>query len=141
MHYHDASSNLNALTLTGIPPYIVLFSNIGNSAMMEEFKKELDARFVGGDEYQANQVLQQVKELNNSILSVVQANCANDSSQDGTFPGSNVAPGVSCGSTTTPLANVDNDGAYRSVFYYDGKLFNVPEGYQLPKMRPYHNSL
>ena len=127
--YAQVTDESSAPQLTGIPPHVVILSKIASinehtsdcsSDVVTQIKTELDNRFVGGDHHQASLVLGQVQTIQEEMRAML-SHINNPSSSNTTTESSN--------STA-----VGSGSEMRQVFYWGGRIHNIPEGFKVPKM-------
>ena len=77
---NDDNANGNTPRLTGIPPHVVLINKLHDlnghvshcsNEVVREVKQELEDRFVGGDRFQANVMLNQVQQIQTEMQTML----------------------------------------------------------------------
>ena len=129
MLYDEASESSIFPRLTGIPPHVTMLNNFHTlhgtiktsaSSLYDRIKEDLDNRGLGGDAFQANGVLEDVKRIHQRIEEVLTLN-PRESTVDATH-------------AQAPLFLVDERGNRRRMYCWGGKLHNLPENFTLPFM-------
>ena len=91
-----------------------------SDGIVARLKQELDDQFVGGDHHQASVVLNEVQQIQGEMRSLL--NKLNNPNQGDVGQQGDAAIEVGQGSQQRP------------VYYWGGKMHNVPEGFKIPRM-------
>ena len=128
----SGDSNGCAPRLTGIPPHVVMINNLNevhdhvsvcSRSVVKEVKQELEDRFVGGDRFQANVMLNQVQKIQEDMQSMLE-NIKN---------GNGIGIGEG-GSSDVKAIEVGEGESRRRMYYWGGKFHCVPKGFEVPRM-------
>jgi hypothetical protein len=144
--YDDANACSRCPRLTGIPPHVALLNEMAalrkvltgsTSEIVVAMKTELNLRGIGGETFQANQVLDDVKRVHEQMHELMRM-------------GGNIEGPVGAGNNTVALRTPDSevpmlieqdsmdgdDGTRtrREMYCWGGKLHNVPENFVIPRM-------
>ena len=119
--------------LTGIPPHVVVINNLNevnghvsqcSMDVVKELKQELEDRFVGGEKFQVNVMLNQVQQIQHDMQEML-ANMKNGGAANG---------GVRNGSSNEDSVEVGEGLNRRRMYFWGGKFHSVPQGFEVPKM-------
>jgi hypothetical protein len=142
MLYDEANACALCPRLTGIPPHVVQLNQVAmlrsivertSDSFREILSSELNARSVGGEVFQANEILQEVRRLSQEMQHVI--NTVNNPLEAAVVGGDGNAGGGA-------VARVGDDDqvvvpARREqplMYIWGGRLHNLPENFVLPKM-------
>ena len=132
--YKEALTNDNAPRLTGIPPHIIILNNMQginehttdcSVDIVSKIKQDLDARLVGGDQHQANVVLDQVQRVHQEMQTMMQ-NISARRSGDGVV--------TALEERSNDEVSIGNGVERRKVYHWGGQLHNVPQNFKIPRM-------
>jgi len=129
-------SNVNCPRLTGIPPHIALmnqmvsmeseFSGVGDR-VISEMKIELNKRGVGGEVFQANDILESVRAVHEEMRRELQAS----RNENG---GNRTRVSTEGTNTVVQVGNGGGGDGSHELFFWGGSFHTVPEGFYLPRM-------
>ena len=126
---NDDNANENAPRLTSIPPHVVLINKLHDlnghvsqcsNEVVREVKQELEDRFVGGDRFQANVMLNQVQQIQaemQTMLADMRNGGVNKNVNKNQDPSVEVGEGVN----------------RRRMYYWGGRFHSVPKGFEVPR--------
>lgn len=128
--YCDSRSSPNCPRMTGIPPHITILSQLhslkesvesSTEQLSEVIKDELNKRGVGGEVFQANGILDEVKEVHKRMVAVL----------GGSERGGGGGGGGGGGNQPNEQPPF---GFVRHKYYYKGLYHSLPEGFVMPTM-------
>mmetsp|Transcript_14302 Transcript_14302/g.26816 ORF Transcript_14302/g.26816 Transcript_14302/m.26816 type:complete len:268 (+) Transcript_14302:1057-1860(+) len=143
MLHDEANACALCPRLTGIPPHVVQLNQVAvlrsivertSDSFREILSSELNARSVGGEVFQANEILQEVRRISLEMQHVI--NTVN-------HPLETTGADGSAGAGAGNVARVGDDDrvvfpSTRSdhplMYIWGGRLHNLPENFVLPKM-------
>lgn len=144
MLYDEANASGNCPRLTGIPPHVAILNematlkemiSLSSQDLKKTFKEELNNRGIGGERFQANEVLEGVKRIHERMERLVGSGLLSG----GGAPVALVAPttmGPIVADSDVPIL-VDQgtpDRSTRKMYCWGGMLHNVPENFIIPRM-------
>lgn len=136
--FDEADSSALCPRLTGIPPHVALLNEMAgirekiektSILLMDNMKSELNSRGIGGEVFQANAILEEVKRVTENMETLLSGNSKysnNDNDQQ-------ILPVTINAMAETPMI-VQQGGVQRKMYCWGGQLHNLPENYVLPRM-------
>jgi len=141
MLYDEANACALCPRLTGIPPHVVQLNQMemlkslverSSDSFREILSSELDARSVGGEVFQANEILQEVRRVSQEMQHAI--NNLNNPQPE--------AADVDNIANAGTIARVGDDNQlvipghhnHPLMYVWGGRLHNLPENFVLPKM-------
>ena len=160
MLYDEANGCENCPRLTGIPPHVAILNematlkemlNKSTSDLRSTLHQELNLRGIGGEAFQANAILDDVKKVHQKMEDILKGGICFGRGGTTVSQGSNgglsgLPPAFILTEPTVPVVvstsdeessgeDLDNVGVGRRKMYcWGGKLHNVPENFVLPRM-------
>ena len=162
MLYDEANDCERCPRLTGIPPHVAILNEMASLKSMfatssadlkSTLHHELNQRGIGGEAFQANSILEDVKKVHQKMESILTTNFSLNSSNISSAASSSasllpgLAPPVILTQPDVPVlvdTSSDDDsepGGFsdggcgrRKMYCWGGRLHNVPENFVLPRM-------
>jgi hypothetical protein len=147
MLYDEANTSNNCPRLTGIPPHVAILNEMATLKEMirtssddvkNAFRDELNDRGIGGERFQANEVLEGVKKIHERMERIVASGLmfGGERGREGGTT-TNLAPAMVVAPQSTVPILVEQDteeGTRRKMYCWGGRLHNIPEHFIIPRM-------
>ena len=156
--YDDANESTSCPRLTGIPPHVALLNEMAtlkemltktSSDLKSSLHQELNVRGIGGETFQANAILENVKKVHERMEEIMMSgrlfgSVSTQGSSSGILAG--MSPPSVLTEPSVPVivqtSDDDSDGesidgvgvGRRKMYCWGGKLHNVPENFVIPRM-------
>jgi hypothetical protein len=144
MLYNDANKCAACPRLTGIPPHVALLNEMAalrdkieqsSTDIVTAFKSELNVRGIGGETFQANQILDDVKRVHERMETMIQQAGTRVRQDEFIGEGGIRLPVLQEADSDVPVLVADEVvGRRRKMYCWGGQLHNVPENFKLPRM-------